>query len=109
MEKHITILVVAVIIVVAVILVVFPRVIFPRSRRILESWAAENDYGILSSELRWMRRGPFFITTSKNQVVYYVEVETSDGTVKRGWVRCGGWWRGVFVDKAEVRWDEQKN
>jgi hypothetical protein len=106
MEKHITILVIAVIMVVAVILVAFPRVIFPRSNHILESWAARNDYRVLSSELRWIHRGPFFWTTSKNQIVYYVEVKTSDDTVKRGWVRCGGWWRGVFLDKAEVRWDE---
>jgi len=107
MEKYIIILVIAVIIVVVVILWLLPRLVLPRSRRILESWAAENDYRILSSELRWVRRGPFLLTTSKNQVVYYVEVETSDGTVKRGWVRCGSWWRGVFVDKTEVRWDER--
>ena len=80
--------------------------VFRRSRRILESWAAENSYQILSSEMRWFRRGPFLWTTSKNQVVYYVTVRTHDGMTKQGWVRCGGWWGGVLKDKAEARWDE---
>ena len=79
---------------------------FFRSRSILESWAKENGYQILSSEIRLFSRGPFFWTASNNQVVYYVTVQTSDGTVKRGWARCGSWWWGVFLNQVEIRWDE---
>ena len=91
--------------VVIVIVIAMLMLIFSRSRRILESWAEENDYQILSSEIRWLRRGPFFWTTSNGQVVYYVTARTSDGTVRKGWVRCGTWWLGVLRDKAEARWE----
>ena len=80
--------------------------IFSRARHILESWATENDYQILRSEIRWLRRGPFFWTTSKGQVVYYVSVRDREGVTRNGWVRCGSWWLGVFRYKSEVRWDE---
>ncbi|MFC1716607.1 hypothetical protein ACFL6S_23265 [Candidatus Poribacteria bacterium] len=88
-----------------IVVIVFTWVL-SKARQILESWAAGNDYQIISSETRWLRRGPFLWTTSKNQVVYYVTVRTNDGTVRQGWVRCGSWWAGVLKDKAEVRWDE---
>ena len=101
MGKYLIIPVIAIFAVVAMMVWVFPR-----SRRILESWAAESGYHILSSEIRWFRRGPFLWTTSKNQVVYYVTVRTHDGMVKQGWIRCGGLWGGVFKDKVEARWDE---
>ena len=78
---------------------------FSRSRKILERWAAENGYQILSSEFRWLRRGPFFWTSSKGQTVYYVVVRTPEGPTKRGWVRCGSFWWGVMQDKAKVRWE----
>ncbi len=79
---------------------------FTKARKILELWAKENNYHILSSQIRWFNRGPFFWTTSRNQIVYYVTVRTLEGIIKKGWVRCGSWWLGIFADKAEVRWDE---
>lgn len=80
--------------------------IFSRARQMLESWAKENGYQILRSELRWFRRGPFFWTTSRNQMVYYVSVRNREGVTRNAWVRCGTWWLGVFQYKAEVRWEE---
>jgi len=78
-----------------------------RGRRILESWAEDNNYRLLSSEIRWLHKGPFLNwSTSKNQVVYHVTVETFDGEIKHGWVKCGSLWLGVLQDKVEVRWDE---
>jgi len=79
---------------------------YSRGRKILESWALENNYQIISSETRLFRRGPFFWTTTKNQMVYYVTVRTPED-VKSGWVRCGGWLLGIFENKAEVKWDER--
>jgi len=78
---------------------------FSRGRRILEQWADRHGCRIVSSEVRWFRRGPFLWTTSKHQIVYYVVVETQDGQTKRGWVRCGSFWWGVMTDKAEERWE----
>jgi len=79
---------------------------FSRSRQILENWASEHNYRIVSSEYRNFFRGPFFWTSSKGQTVYYVTVETADGQTKSGWVRCGGWLLGLLSDTADVRWDE---
>jgi hypothetical protein len=49
---------------------------------------------------------PHFWTTSRDQVVYHVTVLDQLGRERKGWVRCGSWWFGLFSNKAEVRWDE---
>ena len=78
---------------------------FARGRELLIRWASENGYQILQSEFRWFRRGPFFWTSSKGQVIYHVVVRAPDGTTRSGWVRCGSFWWGVFGDKTETRWE----
>jgi hypothetical protein len=80
---------------------------FSRSRSVLEQWAEANGYEILHSEFRNLFRGPFFWTSSKGQTVYYVRVRDRDGQERSGWVRCGGFWAGLFSDKAEVRWEDE--
>jgi hypothetical protein len=79
---------------------------YSRARSVLEEWAGTNGYEILSSERRWFRRGPFWWSTSRGQEVCYVTVRTSDGQVKRGWVRCGNWFFGLLMNDAAVRWDD---
>jgi hypothetical protein len=79
-----------------------------RSRTILEQWAQDMNYTILESDFRIFRRGPFFWTTSRGQTVYYVTIRDRQGMKRSGWVRCGGWWTGLFSNKAEVRWDRQE-
>jgi hypothetical protein len=76
-----------------------------RSRTLLQGWAAKSGFEILQSEFRFVRRGPFFWTSSKGQTVYYVRVQDGQGQVRSGWVRCGGWWLGLWSDRTEVRWD----
>jgi hypothetical protein len=78
---------------------------FSRSRSLLQDWAAQNGFEILKSEFRFFRRGPFFWTSSKGQTIYYVTVRDAQGSVRSGWVRCGGWWLGLWSNKTEVRWD----
>jgi hypothetical protein len=80
---------------------------FSRSRAIQEGWARENGYTLVSREYRTFRKGPFTWTTSRNQTVYYVSVRDSNNRLRYGWVRCGGWWRGVWTNQAEVEWDDQ--
>ena len=79
---------------------------FSRSNSLLQKWAAQNGYKIVSQEYRTFFRGPFFWTTTKGQTVYYVTVEDTPGNRRAGWVRCGGWWFGLMSDAVEVRWDE---
>jgi hypothetical protein len=69
---------------------------FHRSGSLLHQWADENGYRIVRQEYRTFFRGPFFLTTSKGQTVYYVVVEDQQGTRRSGWVRCGGWFLGLF-------------
>ena len=77
-----------------------------RSQTILQRWAERNGLQLLESELRWFRRGPFFLS-GRGQVVYYVSAMDGQGMIHRGWVRCGGFWLGLLRDEAEVRWDPQ--
>jgi hypothetical protein len=76
-----------------------------RARNILKQWADDNGYEILSSEQRWLRRGPFWLS-SGGQEIFYVTLRTSDSELKRGWVRCGSSFLGILVKQADVQWDE---
>jgi hypothetical protein len=79
---------------------------FSRSETLLQQWAQENGYRLISSENRWMMRGPFLLTTAKGQTVYRITVEDADGKTREGWARWGSWLGGLFSDKVEVRWDD---
>lgn len=76
-----------------------------RGNAILQRWADQHGYEILSKEYCWFFRGPFFWRSSKNQSVYYVTIRDAEGTRRRGWVRCGGWVWGLMSDATEVVWE----
>ena len=76
-----------------------------RSRELLMQWAEASGYRLLRAEHRAIRKGPFFWAT-KGQTVYRVEVCDERGVVRKGWVQCGHWLAGLFVDEVAVRWDE---
>ncbi len=76
-----------------------------RSLSIIEQWARENGYELLSSERCWFLRGPFFFRSDKKQTVYYVSLRDSGGNIRRGCVRCGGWLWGLWSDAVCVEWD----
>ena len=80
---------------------------YTRAASILERWAAQNGYRIIEREIRPIRRGPYFFTTGRSQAVYRVTVEDREGGIRRGYVRCGGWFLGMFSDHADVRWDPE--
>jgi hypothetical protein len=71
----------------------------------LQKWADAHQYQILNKQLKLFRRGPFFWTTSKNQVIYRVALQDTQGNVREAWARCGGFWMGLLSDKVDVRWD----
>ena len=77
-----------------------------RSRSLLENWARQNNLELVQHEQRFLRRGPFFWTSSKGQTVFFVAVRDRQGQTRYGWVRCGGWWFGLLTRKTEVRWAE---
>src|SRR5690349_6176648 len=78
-----------------------------RAGELLQNWATMNGYQIVEHERRSLFRGPFFWSSSKNQVIYRVTVRDRRGNTRQGWVRCGGWWWGMLSDSTEVRWDEE--
>jgi hypothetical protein len=77
-----------------------------RGLSMLDVWASENGYDILSREACWFFRGPFFWGTSEGQKVYKVTLRDQDGRVRHGYARCGGYWLGLWTDRVEVRWDD---
>lgn len=78
---------------------------FSRSASMIDAWAVSEGYVLLERKYCWLFRGPFFWTTSRNQTVYRVTVGMRDGSVRTGWVRCGGWLAGLLENRVEVRWD----
>jgi hypothetical protein len=79
---------------------------FSRSGSLLDQWAEENGYRVLSREYRSFFKGPFFWTSSRGQTVYYVTVQDKAGNRRSGWVRCGSWFLGLLSDNVEVRWED---
>jgi hypothetical protein len=79
---------------------------FSRSTSVLEAWARRNGYRIVAQDYRSFFKGPFFWTSSKSQTVYRITVEDGHGNLRSGWVRCGGWFFGLWSDHADVQWDE---
>ena len=77
---------------------------FGRSSSILEQWANQHGYRILSREYCCIK-GPFIWTSGKDQVVYYVTIEDESGQKRQGWVRCGGLFLGMLSENVDVRWD----
>lgn len=78
---------------------------YGRSEALLKEWAEENELDIVTRQRRFFRRGPFLFTTSQGQDVYRVTVVDADGILRAGWVRCGGFFKGMFSDNVDVRWD----
>jgi len=79
---------------------------YGRSGSLLETWARENGYLILSQENCWFFKGPYFWTSTRGQEVYRVTVRDREGRTRSGYVRCGGALLGMLSDHVDVRWDE---
>lgn len=77
-----------------------------RSRTTLEQWAADHGYELLQAERRYLRRGPYFWTTSKGQEVFFIVVKDAGGNTQSGWARVGGFTLGQLSQKVSVRWME---
>lgn len=76
-----------------------------RSRFNLRKWAIRNGYTLVAYESRWWHQGPFWLGTTKAQVVFYVTARDSAGVTKKGYVRVGHWFRGLKSEHVDVRWD----
>ena len=91
----------------AIALAAYVASCFSRSGSLLKRWANENEFQILDSKLSSSGPPSWNWTSSRSQTVYSVHVRDKHGLERRGWVRCGSFWAGVFNDKTEVRWDSE--
>ncbi len=80
---------------------------YRKAAALLRRWADENGFTLVQQERREFRRGPFFWSSSKDQVVYYVTVRDRGGRLRHVWVRVGSWFLGIMSDKTEVKWDDE--
>jgi hypothetical protein len=51
-------------------------------------------------------QGAGLLDLLQEQTVYRVTVEDGQGCRRTGWVRGGGWLRGLLSDTTEVHWDD---
>jgi hypothetical protein len=79
-----------------------------RARGMVERWAAQNGFQVVEMRYSWLSRGPFFWTSSKEQLVYRLTVRDRYGDQHGAWVRCGSFWLGMWSDKVDVRWDDAR-
>ena len=75
-----------------------------RSRVIIDRWAKENGYAVISANLR-LWPGPFVLRRTEGQTVFRVHVRDATGLERHGWVRCGSLMLGLMSDQATVQWD----
>jgi len=89
----------------AILLITYVAWCFYRSRSLLRRWADENRFQII--DFRLTSSGPLAWTSSRSQTIYFVRIRDGDGKERRGWVRCGSFWAGVFSKKTEVKWENE--
>jgi hypothetical protein len=72
-----------------------------RANLVIERWASDRRFRVVECE-QSLNRGPFAWGTGRRKLVYRIAVQTQDGAIFRGWLRCGARWQPV-----DVRWDSE--
>jgi len=75
-----------------------------RTDSILQNWANDNGYQLLSQERIWFSLDPFVMFSGKNRVVRRVEIQDRQGNLRHALVRVGGYWFGLMSNYCEVKW-----
>lgn len=97
-----TVIAVAIVIVANVILFIWVA----KRRPSVAQWAAEHQLEVLESQHRILRRGPFWWTSGKDYVVYWVRAKDRDGATRSGFVRFGLDWCGRWTGESSVDWEQ---
>ena len=82
--------------------------LFGFGRAMLDRWAQAQKLTLVSVVSCWFFRGPYFFAT-RGQEVYRITVRDSEGALKAGYARCGGYWLGTLTDQVDVTWDAPGN
>ena len=67
-----------------------------RAREVRERWAEQHGFDLLEARYCWFWRGPFLFRSTDAQLVYRVTVRDRSGRRRTGWLRCGGFFLGLF-------------
>ena len=95
------VLIIGVIVALAVMMIVCRN---QRATGMVQQWAREEGVELLDYERRRLFRGPFFFRTSEHQEVYHVTVRDRAGRTRHAYVRCGGWFAGLWSDRVDAEW-----
>lgn len=71
---------------------------------VIQNWVIENDFTLISKDVRFIRLGPFIY--ARNRAVYKITVETFEGATKKAWMMVGD----VFLSdptRYKVVWEEK--
>ena len=83
---------------------------YARADRLIEEWAAENSFMLVSAErCKWIWSSPFRFKCIRGMEVYQVKTKSeSTGKIRTGWVRVGSFWPALKVPAAEFKviWDD---
>lgn len=85
----------------------YARGTYRHAAHLLDQWASDNQYRIIESDRRYMRKGPFTWTSSQSQIIYRITVQDPSGNIRHGWVRCGSYLLGAWQNAIDVRWADQ--
>ena len=86
------------------LIVVILHIIWAKYR--IKQWAARNDFVITKCRLCLTNIGPFsYFGTSGGQSVFKIEAVNTEGKVKTGYARAGGFFFGLLRKRVEVKWD----
>lgn len=72
------------------------RVIVKRAEQILQNWITKKKYKLVYYKIQ---------RPAKHYRVFYIEVITADGQLKRGYIRCGDFLLGVLSDVVDISWE----
>jgi len=72
---------------------------------LINNWAEENGYKIVSKQTKSLSMGPFSSSPKLGQRVFYVEVVDKAGNKKHAWIRCYTRWTEISPSNVEVKWD----
>lgn len=99
-------LILLIIVTAILVLAITAYLIIGRSKKIVQAWADSQGYELLKCHYRAARKGPFLLTSSSGQTTCRISIRTSDGRIKNGWIKCGGFFLGIMNNKVKVVWDD---
>lgn len=67
----------------------------------LHDWERAHGYELIRYRRRYF--GPWPCNGAR--FVFYVRLWDAHGQIRRGWIRCGGYWTGARKTRVEVCWE----